>query len=527
MELEKPIIQNQFIKYKYENEEKCIKIPLGSISSNEVLKNYCLFYDEDVNKLTAISVNRHQEVEILPLFEELNRFSYGDSTIEIRVSEVIAEDDMFIGNSIIACTHYLKPPYKGLMIKAEFVDGNDKSKILSSKSMSNIEKSISNVSNIIGVVIVDRMNYSKPKGRIKIAEELHCEKYGALKRNEIVSKLKVSWLSRIAILSPYQNLGIGKILAEVAGKVVSKKVIPSSNFIEVFTTQNVEQAQQIIDGKKSGIFINAGYTVYEELLSSKPMFDKNTNLFFKTKKLYYYKKVGEEMDVFRLFVPLSSEPYTWFESGKKEWELRRYGRQYTDNNIKVGRLVELRQGYSNPENALWGIIVDSKICDTLSDVFGSINYKKILPTAENQEKANESAADILNLGKHTDSKFIAFKVKIVSQAKDLQILNISDLYTEAICCGKKKSTIRFGERSINKGKCILSTNDIVLAVEVTGVKYKKYQELDMMDAELEGYSSVEELKNELSKYYSDIQEQDVMTIIEFEYINLEEYTYVN
>ena len=51
------------------------------------------------------------------------------------------------------------------------------------------------------------------------------------------------------------------------------------------------------------------------------------------------------MNVPRVFIPLSTAPYNWFESGIKMWELRRYGRQYTERNIEKNKIVELRCGY--------------------------------------------------------------------------------------------------------------------------------------------------------------------------------------
>src|ERR1700722_9355871 len=69
----------------------------------------------------------------------------------------------------------------------------------------------------------------------------------------------------------------------------------------------------------------------------------------------------------RLFVPLSTDPFNWFVLGKKKWELRRRGRQYTRHHVRVGPSVEFRRGYRG-RDALWGEIVAGIEADSIEEV---------------------------------------------------------------------------------------------------------------------------------------------------------------
>jgi ASC-1-like (ASCH) protein len=98
----------------------------------------------------------------------------------------------------------------------------------------------------------------------------------------------------------------------------------------------------------------------------------------------------------RLFVPLADQPFAWFRSGKKKWELRRLGRQYTPKHVRVGRRVELRRGYKGPD-VLWGEILEVILANGLEDFLSKVCFKKVVPVAESREDAVEIATKILNV----------------------------------------------------------------------------------------------------------------------------------
>lgn len=109
----------------------------------------------------------------------------------------------------------------------------------------------------------------------------------------------------------------------------------------------------------------------------------------------------------RLFVPLSTEPYRWFERGDKDVELRTVGGQFTRKHVQEGRAVELRRGYST-DDSLYGEVGDVQTFEALSDVFDAIDYQRILPEANDRSEAIEQAREIIG---EAEAGFIAFQVQ--------------------------------------------------------------------------------------------------------------------
>jgi ASC-1-like (ASCH) protein len=112
----------------------------------------------------------------------------------------------------------------------------------------------------------------------------------------------------------------------------------------------------------------------------------------------------------RLFVPLSAEPYQWFSSGQKHWELRRYGRQYTERHVWPHRTVELRHGYSDPNRSLWGTIVAVQRAENLKDFFDQVPYTQVIPSANSLKEAIITAKKILGLSSEQSGPVLGFEV---------------------------------------------------------------------------------------------------------------------
>ncbi len=90
-------------------------------------------------------------------------------------------------------------------------------------------------------------------------------------------------------------------------------------------------------------------------------------------------------------------------------------------------------------------------------------------------------------------------------------------YVDLILSGKKKSTIRLGRWIPKYEEVTFHGGGRPFAIaRITNVTYKKFSELTEEDAKKDGLSSLDELKNELKRVYGDINEDDWVTIIDFE-----------
>lgn len=107
----------------------------------------------------------------------------------------------------------------------------------------------------------------------------------------------------------------------------------------------------------------------------------------------------------RLFVPLNTEPFEDFKHNGKTFELRSYGRQYTEKHVYTGRRVEVRKGYSG--ESLWGTIGKVET-GTLEEILTQVSYKLITPKAKNSTESKKMINKVLGC----KNKYIAFEVLI-------------------------------------------------------------------------------------------------------------------
>jgi hypothetical protein len=103
----------------------------------------------------------------------------------------------------------------------------------------------------------------------------------------------------------------------------------------------------------------------------------------------------------------------------------------------------------------------------------------------------------------------------------MQTLALAEEFFNYVEENKKIVTIRRGKRDILPGKLLFtSTNsDRTIEVEVERVTYTYFYNLTEDDALNEGASSLDELIKGLKLFYPEIDDFDIITIIEFYYID--------
>ena len=94
-------------------------------------------------------------------------------------------------------------------------------------------------------------------------------------------------------------------------------------------------------------------------------------------------------------------------------------------------------------------------------------------------------------------------------------------YIPLILNGSKKSTIRLGKVDVrNKEFYINSGGKIIAKAVVREVKYKTVRELTDEDAKMDGFDNREELIRELRRHYGEISDDDWVTIIIFDILEI-------
>jgi hypothetical protein len=82
--------------------------------------------------------------------------------------------------------------------------------------------------------------------------------------------------------------------------------------------------------------------------------------------------------------------------------------------------------------------------------------------------------------------------------------------------GRKTCTIRLGVANVDRELIDLSDGQDVLKVRIISVKTEAYRNLTDQHAQWEGFSTIEELRKDLEKYYRRIDQDQPVTIIKFE-----------
>lgn len=217
----------------------------------------------------------------------------------------------------------------------------------------------------------------------------------------------------------------------------------------------------------------------------------------------------ENVQLDRLFVPLSSDPYEWFEDGTKQWELRRTVGQFGTSHIYHGRMVELRHGYSTGRS-MWGVIREVRVANSIDHVFSQVPYHQIIPTAQDESEAFEVVEDILGTSNSSLDSLIAFRV-----SKELEQLEIDSKYLPSLLAGRKTTTIRKGKRSLKHGPALLRTDDTVVPIKISDTTHTHFKNLTVGDAVRDGFDSLKELSNALREHYPGLRDRDPVTVIEF------------
>jgi ASC-1-like (ASCH) protein len=211
----------------------------------------------------------------------------------------------------------------------------------------------------------------------------------------------------------------------------------------------------------------------------------------------------------RLFVPLATEPFRWFASGRKQWELRRLGRQYTPKHVMPGRRVELRKGYVDKSAALWGTVTEICEADGITEFFDVVDFREVIPEAADRQEAEETAARILG---SESAPVIGFRVDVDPVTE----LPLHSAYMLLVREGKKQSTVRKGIRKVDGAVADLVSGEDRVRVLVTDLNVKSFQDLSDEDAHRDGFNTLQELSCALRRFYPDIAPSDPVTIIGFD-----------
>jgi len=106
---------------------------------------------------------------------------------------------------------------------------------------------------LVGAVVLKRgMTHGNPKGRRDLAEKRFPQlKLEKLSRDQIVRRMGLARISRVAVEPELQGYGIGRCLANECRKKAAS-LVPGSQYVEVMTSQRLQDAQRLLKAENSG-----------------------------------------------------------------------------------------------------------------------------------------------------------------------------------------------------------------------------------------------------------------------------------
>lgn len=211
----------------------------------------------------------------------------------------------------------------------------------------------------------------------------------------------------------------------------------------------------------------------------------------------------------RLFVPLSREPFEWFSSQGKQWEIRRNKGSFRADRLTPGRRVELRRGYTG--DSLWGTLAETVSASSAAGLFDAICYKTAVPAASSQSEAIAFVDELLT----ENDGLVAFRVELDGEpisekiAFDPALLGLVD-------SGNKTTTIRAGHRDFRLGPAVLYFGPSHRRnAAIIRTHHMSLDDLTMQNARTDGYNSLDDLLAALRSYYPDLAPGAPVTLVEF------------
>lgn len=95
-------------------------------------------------------------------------------------------------------------------------------------------------------------------------------------------------------------------------------------------------------------------------------------------------------------------------------------------------------------------------------------------------------------------------------------LGLKAAYLPLVASGRKRSTIRAGAKHDALGPAEFVSGRRTIPIEITDVVVKRFADLNEGDARLDGFETLDELRQTLHGFYPDMATDDPVSILYFE-----------
>jgi|GEM_PF-7042335 GNAT superfamily N-acetyltransferase len=190
-------------------------------------------------------------------------------TCRVDLEFHIAADDVTLirARQLLERSHPHRSPTSGIFLVCSLVDAASRDEFLAAPENEREDPWSSawaeRRSRVVGCVVMSRLFHGNPRGRAEIAAAAGVDFTPDMGRDETIKRLRVAWLSRIAVDAPYRRTGIGTAMVAEARQVATTRTPWQPSYIEVIRTVSSAQAKEKLEVVSDDFLTRAGYRLID------------------------------------------------------------------------------------------------------------------------------------------------------------------------------------------------------------------------------------------------------------------------
>jgi len=95
------------------------------------------------------------------------------------------------------------------------------------------------------------------------------------------------------------------------------------------------------------------------------------------------------------------------------------------------------------------------------------------------------------------------------------VIPLATDFLQKVLDREKTSTIRFGKRPYPIGLGVLKAGNKTISIEIENTRFCSASDLTDRDAQKDGFADLEELNQQLKRFYPEITPADLVTVVDF------------
>lgn len=191
-----------------------------------------------------------------------------------------ADDSTFMeARQLLERSHPRRSPPSGIYLLCSFSDAAEQNAVLAQERRNRNHQDPwspvwrSKPGPVVGCLVFSRLFHGEPTGREEVMDDASIDTSfrNVATRKDMVDRLGVAWISRIAVDAPYRNCGIGTAMLEEARQISQERLPWPTSYLEVIRTVTKKNIDEISMSDTTDDFITlAGYRRASHISRGRP-----------------------------------------------------------------------------------------------------------------------------------------------------------------------------------------------------------------------------------------------------------------